>query len=59
MLCPISGPGFHQLNRGAFQALGVLNKFGNSPHAHDILAKMKHVGPAEVEAALKAWSASR
>lgn len=58
-LYPISGPGFHQLNRGAFQALGVLNKFGNTPQAHAILEKMKNVGPGEVEAALKAWSASR
>jgi hypothetical protein len=58
-LYPISGPGFHQLNRGAFQALGVLNKFGDTPQAHGILAKMKNVGPSEVEAALAAWSASR
>jgi hypothetical protein len=58
-LYPISGPGFHQLNRGAFQALGVLNKFGDTPQAHGILEKMKNVGPSEVEAALAAWSASR
>jgi filamentous hemagglutinin len=58
-LYPISGPGFHQLSRGAFQALGVLNKFGNTPQAHTILGRMKNVGPAEIEAALKAWSASR
>ncbi|HEX8110293.1 MAG TPA: hypothetical protein VF516_21325 [Kofleriaceae bacterium] len=58
-LYPISGPGFHQLNRGAFQALGVLNKLGNTPQAHTILERMKNVGPAEIEAALKMWSASR
>jgi Domain of unknown function (DUF4157) len=58
-LYPISGPGFHQLNRGAFQALGVLNKFGDTSQAHSILTKMKNVGPSEVEAALAAWSASR
>jgi uncharacterized protein DUF4157 len=58
-LYPISGPGFHQLNRGAFQALGVLNKFGNTPQAHGILGRMKNVGPVELDAALKAWSASR
>jgi hypothetical protein len=58
-LYPISGPGFHQMNRGAFQALGVFNKFGNTPEAHAILARMKNVGPPEVQAALSAWSASR
>jgi len=55
-LFPISGPGFHQLNRGAFQALGVLNKFDGTPQAYDILSKMKNVGPAEVDAALKVRS---
>ncbi len=54
-LFPISGPGIHQLNRGAYQALGVLNKFGDTPQAHGILGKMGNVGPPEVEAALKAW----
>ncbi len=58
-LYPISGPGFHPLTRGAFQALGVFNKFGDTPQAHAILGKMKNVGPAEVKAALKAWSTSR
>jgi hypothetical protein len=58
-LYPLSGPGFHQLSRGAFQALGVFNRFGNTPQAHTILERMKNVGPAEIEAALKAWSASR
>jgi hypothetical protein len=58
-LYPIFGQGFHQLNRGAFQALGVLNKFGNTPQAHAILDKMKNVSSAEVDAALKAWSASQ
>jgi hypothetical protein len=58
-LYPISGSGFHQLNRGAFQALGVLNKFGNTPQAHAILAKMKNVDSVEMDAALKVWSASR
>jgi hypothetical protein len=58
-LYPISGPGFHQLNRGAFQALGVLNKFGNTPIAMEILSKMKNVGPAEIDAALRAWRAGQ
>jgi hypothetical protein len=58
-LYPISGTGFHQLNRGAFQALGVLNKFGDTSQARVILARMKNVGPSEIEAALLAWRASR
>jgi len=32
---------------------------GNTLQAHAILGKMKNVGTAEVDAALKAWSASR
>jgi hypothetical protein len=55
ILFPISGSGFHQLNRGAYQALGVLNKFGDTPRAREILSKMKNVGPPEIEAALEAW----
>jgi hypothetical protein len=55
-LYPISGPGLHQLSRGAFRALGVFNKFGDTPQAYTFLAEMKNVGPAEVEAGLKVWS---
>jgi hypothetical protein len=40
-LYPISGPGFHQLNRPSFKALGVLNQFGETPQAFEILKKMK------------------
>jgi hypothetical protein len=39
-LYPIEGPGFHQLTRGAFKALGVYNKFGNTAEAAEILSKM-------------------
>jgi hypothetical protein len=56
-LYPVSGPGFHQLNRGSFQALGVLNKFGDTAEARAILGRMKNVGPDELEAALAAWRA--
>ena len=58
-LYPISGPGFFTLNRGAFQALGVLNKFGDTPTTMNILSRMKNVGPAEIEAALAAWRAGQ
>jgi hypothetical protein len=39
-LYPISGPGFHQLSRGAFKALGVLNELGNTARASEILGRM-------------------
>lgn len=54
-LYPISGDGFHQLNRGAFQALGVFIKFGDGPRTLEILANMKNVGPGEIEAARTTW----
>lgn len=42
-----------------FQALGVLNKFGDTPQAHAILSRMKNVEPKDIEAALKAWKAGK
>lgn len=39
-LYPISGQGFHPLDRGAFKALGVLNEFGPTERAFSILEKM-------------------
>ena len=39
-LHPVSGPGFHQLDRAGFKALGVLNKFGDTNQAADILQVM-------------------
>ncbi|HEX8597161.1 MAG TPA: SBBP repeat-containing protein [Chloroflexia bacterium] len=53
-LIPISGPGFHQLSRDAYRALGVYNTFGNSPLTNEILGQMK-VSSAGQEAALRAW----
>jgi hypothetical protein len=54
-LFPVSGPGFHQLNRGSFGALAIFNKFGNTPRAYAVLAEMKNVGPAEIEVAFSVW----
>jgi len=54
-LFPISGNGFVQLNRGAFKALGVFNKFGNTQATRGILGKMRNVGAAEIKAAFKVW----
>jgi hypothetical protein len=53
-LFPISGQGFHQLDRGAFKALGVFNKFGNSSRAGQILDNMG-ISSGARDAALKAW----
>ena len=51
---PVDGPGLFPLNRPAFKALGVLNKFGNSDRAAEILASMK-IADADIEAAKAAW----
>jgi hypothetical protein len=53
-LYPISGKGFHQLDRPAFKALGVLNKFGDSPKANQIINNMG-LGDKAKDAALNAW----
>ena len=37
---PVSGAGVHQLDRGAFRALGVYNVHGLSPAAEAILDRM-------------------
>lgn len=55
-LYPISGPGLYLLDRGGYKALGVLNKFGNSPRADEILRSMKIDDQARAEA-LKVWRA--
>jgi hypothetical protein len=54
-LYPVSGPGFHQLNRGAYKALGMFNKFGDTAQARSYIASMKNVGVTEIEAALAVW----
>jgi len=53
-LYPISGPGFHTLDRGAYKALGVFNKFGNSQQAKSILKNME-IGNEQIEEALNLW----
>ena len=53
-LYPITGPGFHQLGRGAFRALGVYNMLGATREADIILDRMK-VRPEERLAGFKAW----
>lgn len=57
-LFPVSGPGIHQLGRGAFKALGVYNRYGVSPRPEEIL-DLQEIEPAEREAARAAWRAGQ
>ncbi len=57
-LFPLSGSGFHQLDRASFKALGVFNQFGNTAKAKQILNNMG-LSDEAVNAALKAWGASQ
>ena len=52
-LVPHSGPGFHTLNRGEFDALGVFNKLGDTPGAREIAVKV--AGEAGANKALEVW----
>ncbi|MBX4134294.1 hypothetical protein JMI89_11725 [Frischella sp. Ac48] len=53
-LAPISGNGFTTLDRGAFDALGIYKKFGNTKEADDILNKMQ-ISPKSRKIALDVW----
>jgi hypothetical protein len=53
-LYPIEGKGLYPLNRGEYKALGVLNTFGDTPQAAQILKNMKIEGQTLNEA-LKVW----
>jgi hypothetical protein len=55
-LFPIRGSGFHELNRSAFKALGVYNKFDDTPRAKEILDKMG-TSQSDRKDALKAYKA--
>jgi len=55
-LYPVSGPGFHQLNRGAFKALGVFNTLGRTLRATEILDRMG-ISMSERAAAAEVWEA--
>lgn len=56
VLYPISGEGFHTLDRGAYKTLGVYNTFGNTDRATTILNNMNMSQEAR-NAALKVWRA--
>lgn len=52
-LVPHSGPGFHPLNRGEFDALGIFNKFGDTPRAMEIAVRV--AGSDGASRALEVW----
>jgi len=61
-LYPIQGAGFHQLNRAAYKALGIYNKFGNTNRANEILDhflddQKQPISFDDRQAALLAWQA--
>lgn len=55
-LYPMSGAGLYTLDRGGYKALGVLNKFGNTPQTEIILRNMG-VSPETKAAALVVFEA--
>lgn len=58
ILYPISGPGLHQLDRGGFRALGILNVFGDTPRAAEIM-QMRKLTAEAIEAGRTAWRAGQ
>ena len=58
-LYSIEGPGFHRLSRGGYKALGVLNQFGDTKHALDILLRMHDVAEPDIMSARSAWKAEQ
>lgn len=55
-LYPIRGDGVHELNRGAYRALGLYNDFKDTPRAREYMDKMK-IPEADRKAGLKAHKA--
>lgn len=55
---PISGPGIHELDRGAYRALGVYNRLGTTPRAEEIL-DLERITPEQRRRALEAWEDRR
>jgi hypothetical protein len=53
-LYPMEGKGFYLLGRGAFNALGVYNDFGNTAKAEQIITNMKIID-SEKKIALEIW----
>ena len=51
---PMFGPGIHELDRGAYRALGVYNQFGLAPRAEQVL-DLERITPEQRRRALTAW----
>jgi hypothetical protein len=61
-LYPMTGDGFIVLNRNAYKILGILNKFGDTPRALEIIqlqAATARFTDEEIEMARGAWRAGR
>ncbi|WNG31481.1 hypothetical protein F0U62_11870 [Cystobacter fuscus] len=54
-LYPIEGDGFHTLDRDSFKALGVYNKFGDTPRAAEIMKNMSGLRADQQQRALSVW----
>ncbi len=53
-LFPVSGPGFHTLDNGAFKVLGILQKLGNTEKAQRIISKVGY-SKEQITAATNVW----
>jgi hypothetical protein len=61
-LFPMTGDGFIMLNRNAYKVLGILNTFGNTPRAHEIIELQRPSAKftdADIERAVHAWQAGQ
>lgn len=52
-LVPHSGPGFHNLNRGELDALGIFNKLGNTEKSRELASRV--AGAQGAANALRIW----
>jgi hypothetical protein len=55
---PMFGAGIHELDRGAYRALGVYNQFGNTPLAEQVL-DLERITSEQRRRALDAWQDRR
>ena len=54
-LIPVDGPGFHQLDRGTYQALGIYNTYGgDTPQARQELDRLR-INDSARQAGLNVW----
>jgi filamentous hemagglutinin len=61
-LFPMTGDGFIMLNRNAYKVLGILNKFGDTPRALEIIELQRPSAKftdADIESGRQAWHAGQ